>query len=195
MPNFLPYWAVETIGCIGMLLSVFSYLCNSHKKILMFKSISEVVFACQFFFLGAYTGMCMNGIGLVRNSIFTRTVEKGKNVKPWIIIFCLITIGLCAITWKGWISVLAVIAKLLSTVAYGFKNPHLIRLFAFPAQVLWIFYDIYYFTFFGILADALSFVTLIYAEVRYYLKKKKGNQATQEETGAMVQEEVLAEQN
>ena len=51
---------------------------------MIFKTASGLVFAVQFIFLGAYTGVVMNVIGSIRNIVFARLVSKNKsNNEVW----------------------------------------------------------------------------------------------------------------
>ena len=61
---------VQFIGFIGAAFGFIAYQNNNHKKIMLFKTASELTFALQFVLLRAYTGVAMNLIGCARNLVF-----------------------------------------------------------------------------------------------------------------------------
>lgn len=67
---------VQFIGFIGAAFGFIAYQNNNHKKIMLFKTASELTFALQFVLLRAYTGVAMNLIGCARNLVFADRVKK-----------------------------------------------------------------------------------------------------------------------
>ena len=181
---------IQVIGFIAISFSIIAVQFNTHGKIIAFKTLSSLLFAIQYLLLGAYTGMVMDVIGSARNIVFTHTVKKGKSTKNQIIFFSILTVllGVTSIilTWDVskiiWtenvkiatilmviVSITSIIAKLLTTVAYGIKNPHLIRMVNLPSCSLWLIYNIVVFSLAGVLNEIMSIVSIILAEIR--LKK------------------------
>ncbi len=187
----------QIIGFIAIAMNIISVQFNTHFKIMLFKSLGSFLFCVQYLLLGAYTGMVMDLVGVIRNFIFAHNVKKGKSNKWWIILFCLITAmaGLTTIilTWSAtlitlsrWtndatalttiaviISVISIVAKLLSTIGYGFKSPHAIRMINLPTFAMWCVYNFVVFSFAGIASDSMSIVSIIIAEIRF--RKKPEN--------------------
>jgi len=138
--------------------------------------------------------MVMDLIGSTRNIVFANTVKKGKSTKPYIILFSILTLVLgvlsIVLTWDissiKWtsnvkiatilmviVSVISIIAKLLTTVAYGIKNPHLIRMVNLPSCSLWVVYNLVVFSLAGIVNEIMSIISIIIAEIRYKKPKDK----------------------
>lgn len=180
----------QIIGFIAIAFSILAVQFNTHGKIIAFKTISSLLFALQYLLLGAYTGMVMDIIGSTRNIVFAQTVKNGKSTKNQIIFFSALTLILgvtsIVLTWDVskiiWtnnvktatiimiiVSITSVIAKLLTTVAYGIKNPHLIRMVNLPSCSLWLIYNIVVFSLAGILNEIMSIISIVVAEIR--LKK------------------------
>ena len=184
-------WFDLTIQLIGFLAIAFNLIAvqfNTHSKIIAFKTFGSTLFCLQYLLLGAYTGMVMDMIGSVRNIIFANTVKKGKSTKNQIIFFSILTLVLgvisIALTWDvskiKWtnnvkiatilmvaVSVISIIAKLLTTVAYGIKNPHIIRMVNLPSCTLWIVYNAVVFSLAGIFNEIITISSIIIAEYRF----------------------------
>ena len=67
---------IRIFGIAGFVLGVLAFQSNKHKGIVMAKLGSEVAFTVQYFLLDAYTGSIMNFVGVIRNYVFYRLVEK-----------------------------------------------------------------------------------------------------------------------
>ena len=161
------------------------------------------MFCIQYLLLGAFTGMAMDMVGTIRNIIFAYNVKKDKSNTWWIVLFSIITVvagvSTLILTWNSlvsrvaWlagdnsntaliiavtISIISVIAKLLSTIAYGFKNPHRIRMTNLPTCTGWIVYNFAVMSLAGIVNEVLSITSIIIAEIRFSGLKKKSKRKT-----------------
>ena len=169
---------IQAIGGAGLILGLLSFLFKSHGKILFFRTLNEFLFIIQYFLLGAYTGMAMNAIGCVRNIIFTKQVKKGKSTVFSGIIFIVIFIIFGIATFDGTKSITVIIAKVMSTVAYGNKNTTAVRTVSFVTHISYLIYNISVFSIAGALSDAITLVSLIIGLLRYdiipLIKAKKG---------------------
>lgn len=187
----------QVLGGIAILSNIYAMQFNKHGLIMLFKLIGSFLFCLQYFLLGAYVGMIMDFIGTIRNIVFAYLVKKGKNTKPYIIFFAILTffMGLFTViqTWDKtlvalsiWkasqgvlvflavtVSVLSIIAKLISTIAYGFKNAHTIRMLNVPSCSCWIIYNFVCFSFTGVINELLTISSIIIAEVRFKKVKEE----------------------
>ena len=188
---------VQAIGFIAIGMNLIAVQFNTHGKIMLFKSLGSFLFCVQYFLLGAYTGMIMDFIGTVRNFVFANNVRKNRSNKWWIVFFSILTfaLGLTTIilTWGKsftaigyWtsnpkiivllavvVSILSIVAKLLTTVAYGFKNPHTIRMTNLPSCSMWLVYNFVCFSLAGIVNEIMSIGSIIIAELRFKKKQKE----------------------
>ena len=71
------------------------------------------------------------------------------------------------------VSVLSIIAKLISTIAYGFKNAHTIRMLNEPSCSCWIIYNFVCFSFTGVINELLTISSIIIAEIRFKKVKEE----------------------
>lgn len=188
---------IQIIGFVAMFFSIISVQFNKHFSIMFFKALSSFIFAIQYFFLGAFTAITMEIVGVIRNFVFAYNVKKNKKNFWWIIIFTIITVVAGVITlyfsWDDTLKILSryttnkngliaislifsaitIIAKVLSTIGYGFANPHYIRMVNLPSFSLWILHNLVFMSFAAALSDSLSIISIIIAEVRF--RKTKNN--------------------
>lgn len=188
---------IQVIGFIGIALNILAVQFNKHWKIMLFKTLGSLTFVIQYIFLGAWVGMVMDMIGSIRNIIFTLNVKNNKSNKWWIVFFSVITFaaGVTTIimTWNksigyasNWssdvnvvviiaisISIISIIAKLLTTIAYGFKSPHVIRMVNLPSNICWVIYNVVAFSIAGVINDLMCLISTIIAEIRFRKKTEK----------------------
>lgn len=170
---------IRAMGIVGFILGVAAFQSNKHKVIVMTKLGSEAAFTVQYFLLDAYTGSIMNFVGVIRNFIFYRLVEKNKSTRAAMWIFCGIYVLSAIITWEGPQSLLPLVGKLCSTVAYSIKNTRYIRIINIPTLTMWIIYNITCGAWEALATDTISLISVLIAMGRFdivpYLKKKKAN--------------------
>ena len=157
---------IQSIGGIGVIASIISFQCKRHNKILLFRTLNEAFFALQYFLLGAYTGMTMNIIGCVRNIIFSKQVENGKKTTTTASVFCVLFLVLGMLAWQGPKSILIIVAKILSTLAYGNKNTTVVRALIFVTSTSWLIYNYCVFSIAGVICEAFTLVSLIIGIIR-----------------------------
>lgn len=152
---------IQIIGGLGILASVISFQCKRHNRILFFRTLNELMFAVQYFLLGAYTGMMMNILGSIRNIIFTKKVAQNKNTTAGAVIFSASFFLFGLLTYQGSKSILIIIAKILSTLAYGNKNTTVVRCLILITSASWLIYNYCVGSAAGILCEAFTLLSLI----------------------------------
>ena len=80
---------IQAIGFAGMAASLISFQYKEHGKVLFLRILSEIIFAVQYVFLGAYTGMASNLMSAVMNLFFKSRVKGGKSTLAYQIGFSL----------------------------------------------------------------------------------------------------------
>lgn len=164
---------VEAIGVLGIIASVISFQCKKHNRLLLFRSANESLFALQYGLLGAYTGMAMNIIGVARNIVFTKLVEKNKSTIPARVAFSAAFVIFIAVTWSGFKSLLSGTAKVISTFAYGSTNFALTRVLIFITSTSWFVYNLLVKSYAGCACELLTLGSIVVSLVRYGMNKKK----------------------
>ena len=163
---------IQSIGGIGLLCAVIAFQCKKHKNVMLFRTLNEIFFAIQYFCLASYTGVAMNLIGSARNIIFAIRVKKEKSTLIWQILFSFMFIVIGILTTNGIVSVMVILAKVVTTIAYSLKNTKYIRLLTLPTSICWLVYNIVCNSFAGILCEAFTIFSIITAIIRIDIIKK-----------------------
>lgn len=165
---------IQLIGALGVVASIISFQCKKHRSILIFRTLNEGIFTVQYILLGAYTGAAMNIVGCTRNMIFAK--QKG-GTKKTVVLFSILFFVFGLLTWQGLKSLLIIVAKVLSTIAYGNKNTTVVRAIIFFTSVSWLLYSILIGTVAGAVNEALTIGSILVGIVRLdvipRLKKEK----------------------
>ena len=88
------------------------------------------------------------------------------------IAFSMVVIGIGIRSWQGPISLLPVVAKLITTVSYGIKNERMLRYITLPSCILWIAYNVTLTAWEGVIADSLAFLSILIAIYKFDITKK-----------------------
>lgn len=169
---------IQGLGIAGLIVGILAYQSNRHKNIVFCKLANELLFGIQYVFLGAYTGALMNGLSCIRNYIFIENVKKEKSNLPWQLLFSIIIVIFGIISWESWFSLIPIYAKILTTVAYGIKNPRIIRYLTIPSSISWLVYNYHYGSVAGAVNEAFVLVSLGIAIVRFDILKKEAAAST-----------------
>lgn len=157
---------IQIIGGFGILASIISFQCKKHNRILFFRTLNEFIFSIQYLLLGAYTGMIMNIIGCIRNIIFSKRVSQNKSTVLGSVIFSIGFFLFGLLTYQGKKSILIIIAKILSTLAYGNKNTTVVRSLILVTSTSWLIYNYCVGSIAGILCEAFTLLSLIAGIIR-----------------------------
>lgn len=171
---------IQSLGVFGIIASIISFQCKKHNRILLFRTLNELLFGVQYILLGAYTGAAMNFVGCVRNTIFSKKVEHKKDTTIPIIIFSILFTVFGIATWQGPKSILIIVAKVLSTLAYGNKNTTIVRCIVLTTSSSWLLYNIFVNSIAGVACEVFTLCSLISGIIRLdiipYFKNKRTGQ-------------------
>lgn len=152
---------------ISYSLVAMTYVSKSRKAILTYNLIGLVASGLSYTFLSAWTGLAMAGVAMLRNIIFLIQNRKEKSEKitwiDWIILGVLVAVSVVSavFTYDGFLSLLSVFATMLYTLSVWQKNTKIYKFMGIPVSLLWIAYNIFIRSLFGILLEAALFVVEI----------------------------------
>ena len=169
------YFIVAQIfGALALAILIISLQKNSKTKLLLYQSISSLLYALQYLFLNAYTGCFMNLICMIRNIIFNQYPKKRPPVY-WLIITIVLMIFFSSLSYTGVISFLPMIAVILYSIALWHGNLTVIRTTEIISCSLYILYNIKVLAITGLIATIIELVGAILAVYKFDIKKKKEN--------------------
>ncbi|MBE6789226.1 MAG: YgjV family protein [Ruminococcaceae bacterium] len=160
---------INALGLIGIIAGILALQCNKHIQVLAFKMAEEGIFGVQYILLGGITGGLLNIVGVLRNLLFAYLGKKDnqKMLKISRIGFAILLAGIGFLSWDGYISLLVIFAKVLSTIAYGTTNVKKMRLMLCVTITCWICYGIYVGSVTSILNDSANLLSVLVAIFRY----------------------------
>ena len=167
---------IQLFGVLGILAGFLALQCNKHLQVVCLKMAEEGIFGMQYLLLGGTTGGILNLVGIFRNLLFAYFGKKGNQkmlkIVRWGFAVFLAAIGFA--TWDGYISLLVIFAKVLSTIAYGTTNVTKMRLILCVSSTCWICYGIYVGSLTSILNDSANLLSVLISIFRYdFLPRRK----------------------
>lgn len=157
---------IQAIGFLGMGFSLLAMQSKSYNVLTFLRISSEFVFGLQYLLAGAWTGMATNFASVGTNSVYRHRIKHQKSTLPFQIAFAILYTGLCLISWHGWVSLLIVGAKVISTVAMGIKNTRTIRILSLCSYPLWLVYNLSVGLLAAIINDCITIFCLLLAILR-----------------------------
>lgn len=173
----LTYILSQIFTIINYTLLGLTYYAKDRKKILVISFLSMIANAIAYILLDAWTGVAMCVVALIRNIIFfidekkngkRETINK-KDVVILIVLFSSIIIS-TIFTYDGFLSLLSVIATMIYTYSVWQKKTNIYKLLGIPGGILWILYNIYVKSIFGVILEAILLICSISG---YLLERKK----------------------
>lgn len=163
----------QVIGFLGTVIVVIGMQQKKYKHIVLCKIGNEFFSSIHYLLLGGYTGMLANLASCLTNGCYYFRIKKGKSTLPFQIIFAIMFVVIGLLSWHGPISIFVVLAKLISSVALGIKNPRTIRILNLISNPCWLLYNIYMGSIAGILTDSLVIASVVIAVIRLDIFPKK----------------------
>ena len=172
--TFMPdhfWWTVlvQGIGFLGIACTILAFQCKQYRALVGLRGATELCFGIQYVLLGAYSGAAADFMGCVRNWVFLDRDRKGKPLRSWRVVFCIIFVAMSLLTWAGPKSLLSAVAKVASTIAYGSSSPRLIRFITLCSSGCWLVYNTLVFSVAGVLGEVVTLTTVIIGILRFDL--------------------------
>lgn len=157
---------------ISQILVVFGYIClgltfatKDYKRMLIFNFGYLLLVLSAYFLLGAYTGMAMLAVAVVRNVIFMFRNKK-QNVKSpldiTILVFLLTALAVvAAFTYDGFLSLFSMFASMVYTISVWQRNRRTYRLLGIFSTALWVVYNVHVYSIFGIILEVTMSITAL----------------------------------
>lgn len=163
----------QVIAFIGTIIIIIGMQQKKYKHIVMCKIGNEFLSSIHYLLLGGYTGMLANFASCLTNGCYYFRIKRGKSTLPFQIIFATMFVIIGALSWHGLISIFVVLAKLISSVAQGIKNPRTIRILNLISNPCWLVYNIYVGSIVGIITDSVVTTSVLIAIIRLDIFSKR----------------------
>ena len=163
---------IQLIGFLGLAMSIAAFQFKKHRNIVLCKMSSELIFSIQYILLGAWTAAVLDFTSVIRNLLFCTLVKKNRSTTPVIIAFGIFVVATGFATFDGFLSLLPIGAKLLTTVSYGMKNERLLRFITLPSYIMWSIYNLYVGSIGGALGDTMTLASLLIAMYKFDFRRQ-----------------------
>lgn len=157
-----------------------SYLLKDRKKILLANFIAHIGQTTAMAMLNGYTGAAMSIIMMLRDLtllIQESKKSKGKDInKKLDLVILIITVLLMVIltifTYNGPLSLLSVVATLVTTFALWQKDVKTYKILGLIAGILWLAYNIFIMSIMGIILELILVICSIVGYIKDIKKEK-----------------------
>jgi hypothetical protein len=164
----------QGIGFIGFLILGLSFQSNTRSTIISLRSLSNLLAAVHYYYLGAPTAAILFLVSIGRNVIFQfRTDVAFFNHTSWLWSFLGLYIIIGILSWTGIVSLLSVLGLGFGTIAIWNMSTTRIRVFSVLSTLAWLFHNIIILSYAGIISSTLFLVSLTIALLRYDTEKMK----------------------
>lgn len=174
------YIISQVFVAVAMLCLGISYLIKDKKKIMILCILYSVFYGGQYLLLGAITGFAMNIVSIIRNIWFYINAKKNKsNSRAILIVLWVIAIVSGVLTFKDFTSLIPIAASILFTYSVWQDNNRVYKFMALPISALWISYNVFFKSIFGIIAELVLLMFEIIGIIKL-LKKEKSDSKEKE---------------
>ena len=160
----------QILGIIGWLLLVYSYYKDDIDKLLYIQIISSIFYCLSYLFLGAYSGLIVCFIELLKG------IGYYKTDKDELIFFVTLPVYILTaiFTYDGIISLLPVIGSIIDGFSLT-KNKNIATAGSIISNFLWLIYDIVILAFASALTDGVLVVSNCFLLLFGYSRLLKSN--------------------
>ncbi|MBQ8236433.1 MAG: YgjV family protein [Clostridia bacterium] len=137
-------WLIgQGFGIIAIVLGFVSYQVKTKRSLLFMQGAVAFTFLIHYFLIGAYSGMAMTALNIVRNIVYDARTKKGITSK-WIpIAFVAVQAVMCLFTWDGWYSIFILVGICINTYCMSLPNPQTVRKSILITSPMVLVYDIF----------------------------------------------------
>jgi hypothetical protein len=163
-------WVVligQFLGVVAVILGFITYQMKSPKALLIVNLMTCGVFCLHYLLIGAISGAVMNGIGIIRNLVYTNRDKKAFSSPLWPVIFAVVMLIAGLVTWQDWRSVLVVCALVINSLALSMKNAQHIRYSLLVTCPMVMVYDVLLKSYGGFVYEGMSIVSAVIGIIRF----------------------------
>ena len=181
--EFTPTYIASQVATIIMyVLLAITYYAKNRKTVLTISFLSLIANIIAYVLLRAWTGMAMCVFALFRNIWFL--IDEAKNGKKetiskrdiWTLVFLYVLIIVATVpAFEGFLSLLSVFATSIYTYSVWQKKTLVYKFCGIPVGILWILYNIYVQSLFGIILESILLICSITGYILEAKKKKVTN--------------------
>jgi hypothetical protein len=165
----------QLVGIIGMILLAVCFQAKNKKKTLILKFSADIAWGIHYLLLGGISAVVLNIIGALRETIFY--FEKNeKRMKAWLVVFVTLNWVIGILKMKELYTLLPTMCSAVATYSFWQKDLKVTRLLGLVNAVIMFTYDIFLFSYVGMVNEAITVISVLIALYRYRKKDCAINQ-------------------
>lgn len=172
----LTYVLSQIVIVISYVFFVRTYYTTSRRKILLYGMIANLFMGASYMFLAAWSGLAMALIAVLRSIIFAKYIDDNAKKQRDILIllgFYIVAVIFETITYDGPLSLLPMLAVIIYTFAVWQKKASLYKILGILVSIIWIVYNIYVNSAFGIVLESIMVIFAIIGILKDKRNKKE----------------------
>ena len=155
------------MGWLAALITFLSYQCKEHKKLLVVQTLSTLSICISYLLLGAWSGMLLNIVCILRNFIIYRKDIKIFSYSFWPYVLAALMGVMGALSWQGPMSLLVIVALAANTLFLYFPNVQNLRKSIVITSTMVLIYNAYFSVWGGVFNEAIAISSSIIGIYRY----------------------------
>ena len=157
----------QIFGWVTALLTFLSFQCKEHKKLVIVNTLATVSLCISYLFLGAWSGMLMNVVAILRNFTIQKRSCKFFSYSFWPYFFAVLMGALGALSWQGPISLLVIMALIIGTLFIYSPNVQNLRKVTLLTSTMVIIYNVYYQVWGGVINELIAMTSAVIGIFRF----------------------------
>ena len=175
----------QTFGILGMICNILVFQQKTHKRVLVWQFFAALVFAVNYFMLGAVVGGMLNTIGALRSVVFFFKEKTKANSIFWLVFFiCAFSISypLAFMTFgkeptliNFIIEILPVVAMIIATISLRLGSANAVRKLGLISSPMWLTYNCFSGSIGAITSEILNLISIVVGIIRFDIMRKKND--------------------
>ena len=161
-------WLIgQGFGIVAIILGFVTFQVKTQRRILFLQSLVAAVFCIHYGLIGAYSALGMSSVCIIRNIVYDYRTRKGIKSQLIPILFVVIQIVICALTWEAWYSVFVLIGVGINTYAMSFSDPQNVRKSILITSPFVLTYDVFARSVGGSIYESIAIISAAIGIFRY----------------------------
>ena len=167
----------QAVGIVAMAFNILSFQQKTHKSVITCQLFGTLLFAVNFFMLGAPIGGTLNLVAALRAIVFTNREKFRADHIGWLFFFTAVYIASYILNFtvfgveltplRAVIELLPVAAMTVTTISFRMQDARAIRRFGLFSSPAWLIYNISSFAVGAIICEILSLCSIVIGILRY----------------------------
>ena len=158
-------------GFSAMFTAIITYQFKKHRTIMLLIILCSALWCFHYACLGLWTPIAMNGLNIVKNTVYCFRDKKWAQSPAIPGIFIVISLVTTILTWQNYLSILPFIAAVFAAVGQWQTDTKKLKILSIPVSGCWLVYNIINRSWAGMCNEIFVLISILTALLR--LKKEE----------------------